>query len=67
MPEPMDHGPWHVLLNPGHNGSGAVGVQSDDFTYDALLRVDGDFANDEVKIRYCEWLRDALNSASGRR
>lgn len=58
----MDPGPWTVL----HNIAGkAVGLLSDDFKRDVLLRVDGDFADDDEKSRYCKWLAETLNSTRG--
>ncbi|MDX2059960.1 MAG: hypothetical protein SFV24_19275 [Gemmatimonadales bacterium] len=60
---PMDEGPWYVL---GDKVSGAlIGVGSDDFKRDVLLRVDGNFKCDMEKADYCAWLARTLNLNSG--
>lgn len=60
---PMDEGPWHVL---GDKVSGdLIGVSSDDFKRDVLLRVDGDFGCAMEKADYCAWLARTLNLNTG--
>lgn len=38
-------------------------IHDDDFEYDAILRVDGDFASDEQRKSYSDWLCGKLNAA----
>lgn len=56
----MDKGPWELFHGPAPERR-LVGVISQDFTYDTVLRVDGDFESDEEKERYCNWLLTRLN------
>lgn len=60
----MDKGPWRVFnAKPGTEKEGAaIGIQSDDFTHDVLLRVSGDFKDNEQKYEYCELLAKILNT-----
>lgn len=51
-----DRGPWRWE----RTGS-KVDVFSDDFTCDVALRIDGDFATDDVADSYAKWLADTLN------
>jgi hypothetical protein len=44
-------------------GSGVVNVYSEDFTFDAALRLSGDFPTQEEKERYARWVAAALNAA----
>jgi hypothetical protein len=37
-------------------------IHDDDFEYDAILRVDGDFASDEQRKSYADWLCSKLNA-----
>lgn len=55
--EALDNGPWKLWFRDGV----LVGVLSDDSTHDVGLRVDGDFADYDQRLAYCEWLRDRLN------
>jgi hypothetical protein len=57
----MDKGPWQVF-NPPHAPYDFV-VASGDFEHDVWLRVSGDFADDDEKRAYCEWLAGVLNKA----
>lgn len=59
----MDQGPWTVFRD---DVSGyPIGIGSDDFKRDVLLRVDGDFGCATEKADYCAWLAGTLNLASG--
>lgn len=57
----MDKGPWTVH-HDRLNGR-AIGVGSDDFKLDVLLRVSGDFGCNEERDAYCAWLAGVLNAA----
>lgn len=58
----MDKGPWVVLkLSIWHE---SYCVASDDYKHDVTLEVTGDFADNDERRRYCEWLRDTLNKAT---
>ena len=59
----MDKGPWRLLYDDAED-SNPVGIASDDFSRDVVLYVTGDFADNDERRRYCEWLRDALNKAT---
>ncbi len=54
-----DKGPWSTLISETDE---IIGILSEDFTHDVLLRVDGDFENDSQKIEYCERLAEKLNN-----
>lgn len=54
----VDKGPWEV---EGTN------VASGDFEHDVVLRISGDFDDDDVAIRYAEWLAHELNSTAALR
>jgi len=49
-----DKGPW-VVSEDGQ------AIESDDFTHDVILRVTGDFYNDEQRKAYAENLAMKLN------
>jgi len=49
-----DKGPW----NTSRDGRG---IESDDFTHDVVLRVMGDFYNDEQRVAYSKNLAEKLN------
>lgn len=55
----MDRGPWQVIEPDDGKHDWVVG--SDDFTHDVWLYVTGDFADDDQRRRYCEWLAQRLN------
>lgn len=58
----MDQGPWTVFRD---DVSGyPIGIGSDDFKRDVLLRVDGDFGCATEKADYCGWLANVLNGAA---
>lgn len=66
----MDRGPWHIDVWSPRDGSTSIRIvlQSDDFNHDAALEISGDFATQEQKMKYAEFIRDQLNCArSGRR
>jgi len=60
----LDEGPWYVVSD--RVSGDAVGVGSDDFKRDVLLRVDGDFGCGVEKTDYCAWLARTLNQLGGR-
>jgi hypothetical protein len=37
-------------------------IDDDDFLYDAMLKVTGDFGDDETRISFAQWLCDKLNA-----
>jgi hypothetical protein len=49
----MDKGPW-VVIN--------ANAVSNDFTHDVVLRITGDFADYDEKLKYANWLVNRLNS-----
>jgi len=61
----VDKGPWHLEYSTGAVAQ-LLGVSSDDFAADVMLRVSGDFATPAVKAFYCMWLVRVLNAASAR-
>lgn len=38
-------------------------ISDEDFIFDALIRVGGDFGDDALRTRYAQWICDALNEA----
>lgn len=55
----MDKGPWSLY----HDQKGIlVGVISEDFEHDVVLRVSGDFTDHAERLSYCEWLARKLNT-----
>ena len=38
-------------------------ISDEDFIFDALIRVGGDFGDDALRTRYAQWMCDALNEA----
>lgn len=38
-------------------------ISDEDFIFDALIRVGGDFGDDAMRRRYAQWVCDALNGA----
>ena len=58
----MDRGPWQVIAPDDGKRDWVVG--SDDFEHDVWLYVTGDFADDDQRRQYCEWLAATLNSAT---
>jgi hypothetical protein len=57
----QDRGPWTVQKG----SDGLLGVASDDFKHDVWLRVMGDFADDDARKSYCDWLAAKLNAETG--
>lgn len=57
----MDKGPWSVFRE-SIKGGRALGVISDDFTHDVVLKVCGDFEDIAQRENYCRLLADKLNS-----
>ena len=54
-----DKGPWEAGADKNHE---RVFVQSEDFTHDVRLYVDGDFRNYEERIEYAREIARALNA-----
>ena len=54
----QDKGPWKSGKNELDN---RVFVQSDDFTHDVRLYIDGDFGGYEERLAYADGIADALN------
>lgn len=52
-----DKGPWKAAVS-----GGKVFVESDDFTHDVRLYVNGDFRDEAQNLAYAERLADQLNS-----
>jgi hypothetical protein len=52
-----ENGPW--ILQMGRQGD--FFLQSEDFTHDAIIRIDGDFRNAEQKLSYAKMLLYRLN------
>ena len=57
----MDKGPWRLFYS---QDTDLLGVISDDFTHDVLLKVSGDFASKKQKKEYCNLLLERLNDAN---
>jgi len=55
----MDKGDWFVFKSSDES---VIGLQSNDFKHDVVLKVTGDFSDSEQKEKYCELLADKLNS-----
>lgn len=54
----MDKGPWKKYDDY------AIGIISEDFNHDVTLVIHGDFADQEEKERYRDWLLGVLNNSS---
>ena len=54
----IERGPWEV----GKTSDGRVYLQSNDFTHDVRLYVNGDFLDDDQKLAYAEEIAKRLNS-----
>jgi hypothetical protein len=57
----MDKGPWSLFYGPPPKRE-LVGVISEDFERDVVLKVSGDFIDQGEKERYCNWLLGVLNT-----
>lgn len=53
-----EKGPWRAVEE-----NGKAFIESDDFTHDVRLYVDGDFANAEQKLAYAAEIARRLNAA----
>src|SRR5690625_3225709 len=58
--EPVDKGPWKAGVNRSDK---RTFIESDDFTHDVRLYVDGDFADQDEKLAYALGIADQLNAA----
>jgi hypothetical protein len=38
-------------------------IDDDDFLYDALISIGGDFGDDAIRTAFAQWVADALNAA----
>lgn len=54
---PRDGGPRFRVSDGGRT------ISDEDFIFDALIRVGGDFGDDVLRTRYAQWMCDALNEA----
>lgn len=54
---PSDGGPRFRVSDSGRT------ISDEDFIFDALIRVGGDFGDDALRTRYAQWICDALNEA----
>lgn len=54
---PRDGGPRFRVSDSGRT------ISDEDFIFDALIRVGGDFGDDARRTRYAQWMCDALNEA----
>lgn len=57
QPPAEDKGPWSVGTDP----DGKTFIQSDDFTHDVRLYVNGDFASEAQRIGYAKLIAQRLN------
>ena len=55
----VDKGGWLVFESADNR---IVGLLSNDFKHDVVLKVAGDFESEEHKRLYCELLAEKLNS-----
>ncbi|WVH13940.1 hypothetical protein CASP1_00017 [Alcaligenes phage CASP1] len=55
----IDNGPWHT----GVTSDGRHYLESDDFTHDVRLYIDGDFAGDDDKARYAKGIEIQINGS----
>lgn len=60
----LDRGPWRACKESEDSVKG-VFIESDDFTHDVRLYVNGDFANSAQRLAYAETLANFLNVAMG--
>lgn len=59
-----DKGHWSVVVGsnrPFGHLTAQIYLQSDDFTHDVMLKIDGDFTNSDEKMEYARYLADRLN------
>ncbi len=59
----MDDGPWTARRNIE---TGRYWLDSADFTFDARVEFTGDFADDDTRRQYAEWLVGKLNAPASR-
>lgn len=59
----MDKGPWKAEVWKKATGNIAV-LQSDDFGHDVALEISGDFEDWGQRMKYAEWLAEALTRAT---
>ena len=55
----IEKGPWRLF---NYSKPGEVDIISDDFTHDAILRIDGDFFDLEEKKAYALEIAKRLNA-----
>lgn len=57
-----EKGPWVVNEWPSRDGHPKkIVLQSDDFTHDVALIIDGDFGDHETKLEYAQQLASRMN------
>ncbi len=56
-----EHGPWNARQKGDDHVRGTY-VESDDFTHDVRLYVNGDFSNMEQRLAYAEEIAKRLNA-----
>ena len=54
----QEKGPWRVITS---NEDKSISIQSNDFTHDVMLIVDGDFKDFEQKLEYTGEIAKRLN------
>jgi hypothetical protein len=54
----LEKGPWSLRESVEHGHS----LCSEDFKFDVMLHIAGDFDSPEAKLKYAEYLKDALNT-----
>jgi hypothetical protein len=63
--EPFDRGPWSYRTDlKASTHLGRYFVESDDFSHDVRLYINGDFADDDARRAYGEALARTLNKAA---
>jgi hypothetical protein len=63
--EPFDNGPWTYRTDPkAASHAGRYFVESDDFSHDVRLYINGDFGCDDDRRKYGEALARTLNAAA---
>lgn len=68
----MEKGPWKAVRQNYHSEEEAkrhvyeehIFLESDDFTHDVRLGIDGDFADCDHKMKYAEEIAAKLNGAN---
>lgn len=65
-PMVKENGTWKAICSADSSGDNYnVVIQSNDFTHDVMLIVDGDFRDDGQKLKYAEEIARRLNLYKG--